>query len=63
MLISGTRDYRVFQYAGISCISCFMDASKAFDRVSHDTLFGIVKDRGLNFAATGILVQEFERQS
>ena len=25
-----------------------MDASKAFDRVSHDTLFGIVKDRGLN---------------
>ena len=28
--------------------ACFLDASKAFDRVDHDILFSILRKRGLN---------------
>ena len=45
-LVRETIEY--FNTRGSPVFSCFMDASKAFDRVSHDTLFGIMKDRGLN---------------
>ncbi len=27
---------------------CFMDASKAFDRIKHDKLFNILQDRGIH---------------
>ena len=33
---------------GSPVFSCFMDASKAFDRIGHDKLFGILEDRGFN---------------
>ena len=37
-----------FNMRGSPVFSCFMDASKAFDRISHDKLFGILEDRRLN---------------
>ena len=45
-LVRETTEY--FNMRGSPVFSCFMDASKAFDRISHDKLFGILEDRGLN---------------
>ena len=39
---------KYFNMRGSLVFSCFMDVSKAFDRISRDKLFGILKDRGLN---------------
>ena len=45
-LVRETIEY--FNTKGFPVFSCFMDAYKGFDRISHDKLFGILEDRGLN---------------
>ncbi len=45
-IVRETIEY--FNMRGYLVFSCFMDASKAFDRISRDKLFGILEDRGLN---------------
>ena len=45
-LVRETIEY--FNTKGFPVFSCFMDASKGFDWISHDKLFGILEERGLN---------------
>ncbi len=36
-----------YQNRGSTVYACFIDAGKAFDRVRHDRLFQLLKQRGL----------------
>jgi hypothetical protein len=42
---------------------CFIDASKAFDRVRHDKLFEVLKDRGLPSIIMRMMLDLYQRQS
>ena len=47
-----------------SCLTiCFLDASKAFDRVSHDKLFKKLEDRGIPGYLLRIIVYWYEHQT
>ena len=45
-LVLDTIEY--FNMRRSPVFSCFMDTSKAFDRIGHHKLFSILEDRGLN---------------
>ena len=45
-VVQETIEY--FNSRGSPVYACFLDASKAFDRVDHDILFSILRKRGLN---------------
>ena len=45
-----------------SVYSCFLDASKAFDRVRHDKLFQLLQSRNLPALDLRILMNQYERQ-
>ena len=42
--------------------ACFLDASKAFDRVKHDEMFTILQTRGVPPLELRILLDQYERQ-
>ncbi len=42
--------------------TCFMDASKAFDRIRHDKLFKILQDRGIYPLALRLIIDMYKRQ-
>ena len=42
---------------------CFIDASKAFDRVRHDKLFEVLKDRGLPPIIIRMMLDLYQRQN
>jgi hypothetical protein len=42
--------------------ACFLDASKAFDRVKHDELFSLLQNRGVPPLEMRILLNQYERQ-
>ena len=44
------------------CISCYLDASKAFDRVDHSLLFQKLEERGLPPAILNFLLSWYHTQ-
>ena len=42
---------------------CFIDASKAFDRIRHDLLFDILSERSINPLMLRALIDSYERQT
>ena len=52
-----------YQNRGSTVYACFIDASKAFDRVRHDRLFQLLKQRGLPPIALRLLIDMYRRQS
>jgi exonuclease III len=47
---------------GSDVYSMFIDASKAFDRVKHDQLFNLLRDRGMNPLDLRFLIYTYEQQ-
>ncbi len=41
--------------------ACFMDASKAFDRIRHDKLLKILQDRGIHPLALRLIIDMYKR--
>jgi hypothetical protein len=52
-----------FLYKGSNVYCCFIDASKAFDRIKHDILFEILMERNVNPLMVKILINLYERQT
>ena len=48
---------------GSSVYCCFIDASKAFDRLRHDLLFELLLQRNVNPLLIRILIESYERQT
>ncbi len=42
--------------------ACFMDGSKAFDRIRHDKLFKILQDRGIHPLVLRLIIDMYKRQ-
>ena len=42
--------------------SCFIDATKAFDKIKHDKLFSLLMERGMSSADLRLLVDLYSRQ-
>ena len=55
--------WRFHQHANNVCYVCFMDASKAFDRVNHWTLFKKQIDRGMPDVFVRLLVYWYRTQN
>ncbi len=54
---------RLLELNGISKVyACFMDASKAFDKIRHDKLFKILHDRGIHPLALRLIIDMYKRQ-
>ena len=51
-----------FRNRGSKVYACFIDASKAFDRLKHDKLFLVLKDRGLPPLALRLVMDMYQRQ-
>jgi len=43
--------------------ACFIDSSKAFDRVRHDKLFEVLKDRGMPAIIIRMMLDLYKRQN
>ena len=52
-----------FLCKGSNVYCCFIDASKAFDRIKHDMLFKILMQRQINPLMTRFLIDLYERQT
>ena len=48
---------------GSKVFCCLVDASKAFDRVRHDLLFGLLKDRGIPPGILCYIMDSYARQN
>ena len=51
-----------FRNRGSKVYACFIDASKAFDRLKHDKLFLILKNRGIPPLTLRLIMDMYERQ-
>ena len=52
-VVQETVEY--FNTRGSPVFACFMDASKAFDRVSHDLLFSVLEERDFSMVVLRLL--------
>ncbi len=52
-----------YVHNGSPVLGCFLDASKAFDRVNHDVLFTKLAERGLPATLTRFLLSWYKSQS
>lgn len=52
-----------YNHSGTSVFSCFLDASKAFDRVNHFKLFRLLLDRDLPMTLARFLLSWYRMQS
>ena len=52
-----------FMSKGSDVYCCFIDASKAFDRLQHDILFKLLLERNVHPLTIRILVDSYERQT
>ena len=52
-----------FVSKGSNVYACFIDASKAFDRLRHDMLFKVLYERNVNPVMIRILINTFKRQT
>ncbi len=52
-----------YRYGRSKVYACFMDASKAFDRIRHDKLFKILQDGGIHPLALRLIIDMYKRQT
>ena len=60
LLLKETANYFINQDGGVYC--ALVDASKAFDRLRHDKLFGILMQRGVPAVIIRYLIDNYRRQ-
>ncbi len=51
-----------FRNRGSKVFACFVDASKAFDRLRHDKLFVLLRERGLHPLILRLIIDMYTRQ-
>ncbi len=51
-----------YRYGRSKVYTCFMDASKAFDRIRHDKLFKILLDRGIHPLAIRLIIDMYKKR-
>ena len=61
MVLKDVVNQYLLKNSSVYC--CFIDASKAFDRIRHDLLFDMLLKRGVNPLMVRILIDSYERQT